>query len=131
MVLAGIASVKLAVEALAGPLLVTAPVTVNVEPAVTVGAETVFVTARSAEVATPTVVIAVAELFARLGSEVPDVILSTSTICVPFTVAIPVVTATVKFAVVKARKSGIVHVIVPVAPTAGVEQVQPTGEVID
>jgi hypothetical protein len=67
-------------EAMAGPLLVTIAVKVKVLPAMTVGEAAVLVTDRSASVEVPTLLIAVAELLARLGSEVPEVMLSTSTI---------------------------------------------------
>ena len=131
VVLTGVDSVKEALAALAGPLLVTTAVMVRVEPAFTTIGFAVFVMARSALVDTPTVVIAVAELFARLGSVVPEDTLSTSTICVPLVVPDTTVTTTVKGETLETATSGLVHEIVPVPPTAGVVQVQPAAEVID
>ena len=90
-----VASVNTAEAAAAGPWFVTTAVIVKFVPAVTVGADAVFLTERSACVAVPTVVITVAVLFARFGSDVPDVTLSTSTICVPLGVPFPTFTTTV------------------------------------
>lgn len=102
------------------------------DPAVTVSGFAVLVTPRSACVPVPTVVTAVALLFARLGSFVPDVTLSTSTICVPLVVPLPTCTTTVKLTVpALLEKSGFVHVILPVPPTAGVVQVQPATVLMD
>ena len=112
--LLAVGSVKDSEEAVAGPLLLTTAVMVKLEPARTVGAEAVLVTARSAWPATATVVMAVAVLLARLGSVVPDVTLSTSMICVPFGVPEATVTTTVKEAVDPLATSGLLQVIGPV-----------------
>jgi hypothetical protein len=131
VVLAGIASVKTALAALVGPLLVTTPVIVKLVFGITVGVDAVFVTCKSADVEIPTVVIAVAELFVRFGSVVPEVMLSTSTICVPLIVPAPTVTLRVKLEGVEAVKLGLEHEIVPLLPDAGVEQIQPAAGVKD
>jgi len=131
VVFAGIFSTKLVEPAAAGPWLKTDPTMVTVVPAVTVGAEATLLRMRSAEVATLTVVMAVAELFARFGSEVPETILATSTICVPLGVVAPTVTATVKVPFVPAAKTGFVQLMFPVAPTAGVVQVQPAAATME
>lgn len=124
-------SVNTKPEAVAGPLLVTTAVIVKLEPARTVGDDAVLVTARSACVAVPTVVMTVAVLFAKFGSLVPEVTSSTSTICVPLVVPFPTCTTTVKLTFPPLAKSGFVQDIVPVPPTAGVAQVQPATLLID
>jgi hypothetical protein len=78
--LLAVGSVNTTADAVAGPLLMTTAVIVKFVPAVTVGADGVFVTPRSACVPVLTVLTAVAVLFARFGSLVPDVTLSTSVI---------------------------------------------------
>src|SRR5580704_7014770 len=83
--------------------------------------------ARSAEVAAPTVTMAVAELFARFGSFVPEVTLATSTIWVPLVVAAPTLTVIVNVELARLATNAFVQVIFPVAPTAGVKHVQPAG----
>lgn len=125
VVLAGMASLKATVFAVAAPLLVTTTVYVKLLPAMTGLGVVVLVMERSAVVAEPTVVWTVAELFARFGSSVPEVALSMSVITVPR--ATPVFTATPTMKVVEAAlaTSGLVQEIVPVAPTAGALQVQP------
>src|SRR5271157_6553103 len=80
---------------------------------------------RSAVPTAPTVVMAMAVLLARLGSVVPEVMLATSTICEPPAVAGATVTTTVKVTTAALAKSGLLQVIEPVPPTAGVTQVQP------
>ena len=124
-------SVKTKPEAVPGPLLVTTAVIVKLEPARTVGEDAVLVTARSACVAVPTVVMTVAVLLARFGSFVPEVTLSTSTICVPLVVPFPTCTTTVKLTFPPFAKSGFVQDIVPVPPTAGVAQVHPATLLMD
>ena len=76
-------------------------------------------------------VMAVAELFARFGSEVPETILSTSTICVPLGVAAPTFTTTVNEPFVPASNTGLVQEMLPVLPTAGVLHVQPAAGTMD
>lgn len=124
-------SVNTKPDAVAGPLLVTTAVIVKLEPARTVGDDAVLVTAKSACVAVPTVVMAVAVLFARLGSFVPEVMLLTSTICVPLVVPFPTCTTTVKLTFPPLAKSGFLQDIVPVPPTEGVVQVHPATLLMD
>src|SRR5271157_2395874 len=109
------------------------PVRVTFEPATTVGEEGVLVMARSAVPATPTVVMATAVLLARLGSVVPEVMLATSTICVPLEVPAATATTTVKMPEVLCAKMPLVGLqeMAPAAPTAGVVQVQPAGMVME
>src|SRR5208337_5357027 len=109
------------------------PVRVTFEPATTVGEEGVLVMARSAVPATPTVVMATAVLLARLGSVVPEVMLATSTICVPLEVPAATVTTTVKVPEVLAEKMPevVLQEMAPATPTAGVVQVQPAGMMME
>ena len=83
-------------------------------PATTVGEAAVFVSVTYAELAEPTTVVAVAVLFVRLGSVVPEVIFAVSTICVPKVVPAFTVTASVKVPNARSAKSGLVQVIKPV-----------------
>ena len=78
-----VASAKTAPALTAGPRFFTTAVMVKFVLGGTVGADGVFTTDRSAPVAVLTVVTTVAVLFARLGSVVPEVIVSTSTIAFP------------------------------------------------
>ena len=100
-------------------------------PAATVREDGVFVTARSAEFTAPTVTIAVAELFARFGSFVPEVTSATSTIWVPLVVPAPTRTLTVNVELAPLASNGFVQEILPVPFTAGVLQVQPAGVTMD
>lgn len=129
--LLAVGSVNTTEDAAAGPLLVTTAVMVKFVPAVTVGADAVLVTARSACVPVLTVLMAVAVLFARFGSLVPDVTLSTSVICVPLAVPFPTCATTVKVTFPPLARSGSVQVMLPVPPTAGVVQVQPATVFMD
>lgn len=98
-----------------------------VPPASTGFGDAEFVIVRSAEFAAATMTTAVAELFARLGSFVPEATDTVSAICVPLTVAGLTVTTTVKVVVPDAPEgtSGFVQLIAPVPPTDGVLQLQP------
>src|SRR5277367_7067529 len=103
-------------------------------PATTVGALAVFVSVTYAELTEPTTVLTVAELFARLGSLVPEDIFAASTICVPNAVAALTIVTSVNVPVPLAPlgKSGSVQVIFPVARMEALElQVQPVGTVMD
>src|SRR5271163_209494 len=101
-------------------------------PATTVGKLAVFVSVTYAELAEPTTVLTVAELFARLGSLVPEEIFAVSTICVPKAVAALTCVTMVKVPLAPLAKSGSVHVILPVERMEALElQVQPAGMVID
>ena len=80
VVLGSRGSLKFEAPAAPGPWFFTTAVMVTVVPARVVGDEEVMVVSRSAPVARLTVVRAVAELFAKLGSDVPEVMLSTSAI---------------------------------------------------
>jgi hypothetical protein len=73
----------------------------------------------------------VAELLAKFGSFVPEVIVATSTICVWFTVPALTVTTTVNWLLFPFAMSGFVQEIFPVLPTAGVAQFHPEGIVMD
>jgi methenyltetrahydromethanopterin cyclohydrolase len=96
-------------------------------PAVTGSGVSVFVTLRSAE-PTPTVVTAVAELFAGTGSAVVDDSVAVFVMTVPELSDGSVCTTIVKKSAVT-PKLAFEHVIVPVAPTAGVVHVH--GPVVD
>jgi hypothetical protein len=118
--------------AAAGPWLVITIVYVMFEPATTVLDAAVFVSVTYAEVAEPTTVETVAELFVRFESRVPDVMFAVSTICVPKVVPAFTVTATVNVPNSRLAKLGFVQLIVPVAKMEAVElQVQPAGAAID
>src|SRR5450432_3067882 len=102
-----------------------------VAPARTGLGESVMVTAMSAWLAAATVTFAVALLFELLESATAEEPISVSVITVP--VAVPAFTfaTSVKLAVVPEAKEAMVQVTVPVALTAGVEQLQPEGLVSD
>ena len=102
------------------------------EPATTVLDAAVFVSVTYAEVAEPTTVETVAELFVRFESRVPEVMFAVSTICVPKVVPAFTVTATVNVPSEPLPKLGFVQAIVPVARIDAVElQLQPAGAAID
>src|SRR5271155_2408359 len=104
-------------------------------PATTVGEPAVFVSVTKAElVAAPTTVLTVAELFARLGSLVPDEIFAVSTICVPNAVAALTIVTNVNVPVPLAPlgRSGSVQVMFPVDRIEALElHAQPVGTVMD
>src|SRR5580692_3303312 len=85
----------------------------------------------SAAVDAATRVSTLAVLFARFGSLVPEPIDAVLRICVPLAVAAGTPVTTLKVAFVASVKSGLVQVIKPAAPTAGVTHDQPVGAVID
>lgn len=82
---------------------------------------------RSAEFAAATMTTAVAELFVRLGSFVPDATEIVSAICVPLGAAGFTATITVRVAAPADPEgtSGFVQLMVPLVPTAGVVQLHP------
>ena len=131
VVFAGMVSTAVTVVAVAGPLLVTTAMWVILAPARTGLGESVMVTAISAWLAAATVTFAVALLFELLESETVDEPMSVSVITVP--VVVPAFTAvtSVKLAVVPEVTEAIVQVTMPVPPTAGVEQLQEAGFVMD
>ena len=134
VVFVGTVSTRLVATAAAGPMFCRTSLYVIVPPGGTEVADAVFVSVRNAEVAEPTTLMAVAVLFARLGSFVPEVIAATSTICVPKTVPALTCATTVNVPVPPAPlgKFGFVHVIFPVARMDAFElQVQPAGAVMD
>src|ERR1700675_2784571 len=94
-------------------------------PAITGLGEAVLVMERSAVVARPTVVWAVAVLFRRFGSPLPAVAFKTSVITEPTATPVFTATPTVKVVEVALATSGLVHEIAPVPPMLGVIQVQP------
>src|SRR5687768_11694202 len=95
-------------------------------PGVTGSGESVFVTERSA-VPVPTVVVSVSPLFAGVGSVVAEVTLAVLVRIVPPATDAPTLTVSVKAAFPMAMLA-LVHVIVPVPPTAGVTHDQPAGD---
>jgi hypothetical protein len=94
-------------------------------PALTGSGVSIFVMPRSAE-PTPTVVVAVAELFALEGSAVDDDAVAVFVMMVPDAVAGATRTTSVN-AALPAAKLEFVHDTVPFAPTAGVVHVHPAG----
>lgn len=121
-----------AFTAAAGPLFVITIVNVMFEPATTEGDAAVLVSVRYADVAEPTMLIAVAVLFDRLGSLVPEVTLATSTICEPNVVPELTVTATLKDPLAALATSGFVQVMTPVDKIfALLLQVHPAGGVME
>src|SRR5208282_2763039 len=96
-------------------------------PAATEVEDGVFVIASSARVDRVTEFVAMAELFERIGSDVPEVTSATSTICVPHPVDASTCTASVKVPAADLATSGSVQVIVPVPFTAGVLHSHPAG----
>ena len=134
VVFVGTVSTRLVTTAAAGPTFCRTSVYVIVPPGGTEVTDAVFVSVRNADVAEPTTLMAVAVLFARLGSFVPEVMAATSTICVPKTVAALTCVTIVNVPVPPAPlgTSGFVHVIFPVARMDAFElQVQPAGAVMD
>ena len=102
------------------------------EPATTVFEAAVLVSVRYAEAAAPTTVVAVAELFARLGSLVPEVTLAVSTICEPNVVAALTVTASRNVPEAWFAMSGLLQVSVPVEVIDAAElHVHPAGAEMD
>src|SRR5208283_1571053 len=93
----------------------------------TVGAVRTLVMAKSAFPVAATVFKAMAVLLARLGSWVPEVMLATSTICVPLAVAAATWTTGLNVEEASAATSGLVQVSVPAELTGIVLQVQPAG----
>lgn len=69
-------------------------------------------------------------MFARLGSEIDELMVAVSLIAVPAAVPAVTFTATVKLAD-PAAKLGLVQVICPVLPTAGVTHDHPAAMTID
>jgi hypothetical protein len=78
-----------------------------------------------------TVVVAVAVLFRRFGSDVVEVTVAVLETMVLSGVAELTWTTRVNMAVVPLASEPVVHVTVPVDPTAGVVHVQPVGAEID
>src|SRR5436309_2164144 len=78
-----------------------------------------------------TVVVAVAVLLRRLGSEVVEVTVAVLEIVVPSGVLGLTWTTMVNVAVAPLARDAVVQLTVPVEPTAGVVQVQPAGCVSD
>src|SRR6266436_1959637 len=76
-----------------------------------------------------TSVLTVVELLAALGSLVAEDADEFAVMVVPSAVAAFTFTVTLMFAAEPAVRLGFVHVTVPVAPTAGVMQVQPAGAI--
>ena len=100
-------------------------------PAATELDDGVLVIASSAMVDKVTEFVAMAELFERIGSDVPELTSATSTIWVPHEVELFTLTANVKVPVPKAATFGFVQLMFPVPLTAGVVQVHPVGTVSD
>src|SRR5262249_44070070 len=85
--------------------------------------EAVLVTARSADELT--VVVAVLELLAGVGSVVADVAVAMFTIALPLAVLLGTATTIWKAAVLPAGKVGLLNTQVPVPPTGGAAPLQP------
>src|SRR5712671_3811300 len=99
------------------------------EPAVTLLADGVLVSTKSACAAVATVVVVTAVLFALLVS-VAELTVTVSVIVVP--AGVPPFTCTAKVKVVDpGTRLAIVHVSVPVPPTTRLLQAQPAGGVND
>src|SRR4051812_41453797 len=98
-------------------------------PAAATLAVPVFVTPMSADRAV-TVVVDVAALFVLFASPVAELTVAVFVMMVPPATAPEVFTTSVKTAFTAAARDGFVAVIVPVAPEAGVVNVQPAGAVI-
>src|SRR6267142_593467 len=79
--------------------------------------------------AASTCVFTVVELLAALGSLIAEDTDEFAVMVVPSAVAAFTFTVTLMFAAEPAARLGFVHVTVPVAPTAGVTQVQPAGTI--
>jgi hypothetical protein len=90
-----------------------------------------LVTAISAEAGVATSVVTVAVLLARLLSFTPELTESVSVMVVPLTVPEPTCTTSENVDKEFSAFEGRVQVIVPLAPTAGVLQLQAAGEVKD
>ncbi len=86
-----------------------------------------MVTEMSADAGLATSVLTVAVLLARLVSLTPELTESVSLMVVPLGVPAPTCTTNVKVERTLGSFEGKVQEIFPVAPTAGVEQVQPAG----
>src|SRR5262252_5296368 len=84
-----------------------------------------FATTRSTAAAT--VVFVVVELFAALGSLVPEDTVDVAAITVPSGVAALTFTVTMMLTAVPEATLGLLQFTLPVAPTAGVVQVHPAG----
>src|ERR1700726_389315 len=97
-------------------------------PGATVDGAAELVTAMSAEAGIATSVFTVAVLFARLLSLTPELTESVSLMVVPLGVAMPTWTTSVKVESTFMLFDGRVQEILPLAPTAGVVQVQAPGE---
>lgn len=91
----------------------------------------VFTIARLALFALATTTEAVAVLLVRLGTMLDDVAVPVSAMFVPDAVPALTCSTNVKPPVALSASVPTVQVIVPVAPTAGVVQVQPAGVVMD
>jgi hypothetical protein len=131
VVFAGIGSLNVTVVADSVPWFVTACEKVTLLPAATAPGDPVFVSVTSALAAAPTVVAANCALFAEAGSAARELAAATFDRIVPSgTPAFTFATIT-NVALAPAARSGFVHVIVPVPPTGGVEQLHPLGAMID
>src|SRR5580658_7155683 len=96
-------------------------------PAITGSGEATLVTVICACAVTPTSVVAIAVLFAVLGSVTDELAVTESVITVPFVAAVYTFTTSEKRAAVLPAMLTLVQTTLPVAPTSGVVQVQPAG----
>lgn len=128
VVFAGVASVKVAELQFAGPLFVMVCVYVIVPPAATGLGVPLLVTARSQT--TFTLVVTLVLLLEESGSEVVAETEEEAVIVAAVTVA-GTFTTMMMSAEDAVATDGLVQVIVPVAPTAGVVQVHPGADVMD
>src|SRR3979490_3115323 len=100
-------------------------------PAVTGSGVPTLVTLRSAWPAVPTAMLTVAALSPGTVSRVVVATVAVSEMIVPAAVPAFTFTTTWKLVTVPGARVAMVHVMLPVAPTAGVTQAHPTGVVAE
>jgi len=100
-------------------------------PAITGFGDAELVTTISACAVVPTMVAALAMLLTEFGSLTEELTAAVSVITVPLATPEFTFTNIVNVDVVLPGMAGLVHTTLPVAPTAGVAQVQPAGAAIE
>src|SRR5579862_903770 len=130
VVFAGVFSVNVAVVAAVVPVFVTTCVNVMGLPACTGFGEATLVTVKSGAVV-PTIVVAVAVLFATFGSVAEEFADTASVITVPL--AVPLFTFTIRVNAAKVEPGMLtsVQTTLPVPPAPGFAQTHPAGAAID
>src|SRR5689334_7183625 len=101
------------------------------EPAFTGSGVSVTLTPRSADSSVATVVVVLAESLPGVGSAVAVATVAESVMTVPPDVAASTLTTRVNTSLADAATLGLLQFTVPVAPTAGVVQLQPAAETSD